>query len=255
MAQLRAKGLAAVDGDLVARPQPSSRSSPHDPAAFDHEPLKPYNVGPDALLVNFKSRAASRFAPDAAGDGRGRARRPAARRRDARRGAGARAAKRAATGGCARRRRSTIAGDRGAIVVRRHAIRRRAASATGGSRCSTTRITSARCSTTYFRAAGGRFAGGVKERARTARAAPFAVLESPPLYDIVRDVNKLSNNVMARQIFLTLATTRVRAPATTAQRHRRRQALACRTQALRCRGSCSRTGPGCRGRSAIPRTD
>ena len=37
-------------------------------------------------------------------------------------------------------------------------------------------------------------------------AAPFATLESPPLYDIVRDVNKLSNNVMARQIFLTLAT-------------------------------------------------
>ena len=30
-------------------------------------------------------------------------------------------------------------------------------------------------------------------------------MESPPLYDIVRDVNKLSNNVMARQIFLTLA--------------------------------------------------
>jgi len=57
---------------------------------------------------------------------------------------------------------------------------------------------------TYFREAGGRFAGGVKERRAPAGAAPFAVLESPPLADIVRDVNKLSNNVMARQIFLTL---------------------------------------------------
>ena len=37
----------------------------HDPAAFDHEPLKPYNVGPDALLVNFKS-VRFVFAPDAA---------------------------------------------------------------------------------------------------------------------------------------------------------------------------------------------
>ena len=69
---------------------------------------------------------------------------------------------------------------------------------------------------TYFRAAGGTFAGGVKERRAPANAPPFAVLESPPLYDIVRDVNKLSNNVMARQIFLTLATTASAAPATTA---------------------------------------
>ena len=45
---------------------------------------------------------------------------------------------------------------------------------------------------------------------------PFVTLESPPLYDIVRDVNKLSNNVMARQIFLTLATTRHPPPATPA---------------------------------------
>src|SRR4029077_7219722 len=42
----------------------------------------------------------------------------------------------------------------------------------------------------YFRAAGGRFAGEVKERRAPAGAAPFAVLVSPPLYDIVRDVNK-----------------------------------------------------------------
>jgi len=47
-------------------------------------------------------------------------------------------------------------------------------------------------------------------------ATPFAVMESAPLYDIVRDVNKLSNNVMARQIFLTLATTRHPPPATPA---------------------------------------
>jgi serine-type D-Ala-D-Ala carboxypeptidase/endopeptidase (penicillin-binding protein 4) len=70
---------------------------------------------------------------------------------------------------------------------------------------------------TYFRAAGGRFDGGVKERRVPAGAMPFAVLESPPLADIVRDVNKLSNNVMARQIFLTLATTRDTPPATPAK--------------------------------------
>ena len=57
----------------------------------------------------------------------------------------------------------------------------------------------------------------MKERRAPAGASPFAVLESPPLYDIVRDVNKLSNNVMARQIFLTLATTESATPATPAR--------------------------------------
>jgi D-alanyl-D-alanine carboxypeptidase/D-alanyl-D-alanine-endopeptidase (penicillin-binding protein 4) len=70
--------------------------------------------------------------------------------------------------------------------------------------------------TALFRDAGGQFAGGVKERRAPRGAAPFATLESPPLYDVVRDVNKLSNNVMARQIFLTLAAHAGAIPATPA---------------------------------------
>ncbi len=69
---------------------------------------------------------------------------------------------------------------------------------------------------TYFRDAGGLFNGGLRDVHAPSGVAPFATLESPPLYDIVRDVNKLSNNVMARQIFLTLATTRHPPPATPA---------------------------------------
>ncbi len=70
--------------------------------------------------------------------------------------------------------------------------------------------------TTYFRAAGGTFDGGLREGRPPRDGTPFAVMQSAPLYDIVRDVNKLSNNVMARQIFLTLATTKHPPPATTA---------------------------------------
>ncbi|MEJ1958957.1 MAG: D-alanyl-D-alanine carboxypeptidase [Nitrosomonadales bacterium] len=29
--------------------------NPHDPAAFDRDPLRAYNVGPDALLLNFNA--------------------------------------------------------------------------------------------------------------------------------------------------------------------------------------------------------
>ena len=68
-----------------------------------------------------------------------------------------------------------------------------------------------------FRDAGGRFEGGLKERSVPRNAQPFATLESPPLYDIVRDVNKLSNNVMARQIFLTLGAVAHGPPATPAK--------------------------------------
>jgi D-alanyl-D-alanine carboxypeptidase/D-alanyl-D-alanine-endopeptidase (penicillin-binding protein 4) len=70
---------------------------------------------------------------------------------------------------------------------------------------------------TYFRAAGGRFAGAWKSGSAPAGATPFATLESPPLWDIVRDINKLSNNVMARQLFLTLATTSGPPPTTAAR--------------------------------------
>jgi D-alanyl-D-alanine carboxypeptidase/D-alanyl-D-alanine-endopeptidase (penicillin-binding protein 4) len=66
---------------------------------------------------------------------------------------------------------------------------------------------------TYFAEVGGDFGGAVRDGRAPARE-PFAVLESPPLYDVVRDVNKLSNNVMARQVFLTLATVSAPLPAT-----------------------------------------
>lgn len=49
-----AKGLNAVDGNILLD-RSVFNLPPHDPAAFDDEPLRPYNVGPDGLLVNFKA--------------------------------------------------------------------------------------------------------------------------------------------------------------------------------------------------------
>jgi serine-type D-Ala-D-Ala carboxypeptidase/endopeptidase (penicillin-binding protein 4) len=213
IAQLRGNGLTAVDGDLVLD---RSRFAlpPHDAGAFDHEPLKPYNVGPDALLVNFKSLRLS-LAPDAAGTGVSLHAEPPLDVVTL--GAPPPVSNDDCTSG-----RSHAApsiddhGDRAAVVFNGiypiscgerdwwiamldhphyvHAMFE-----------------------TYFRAAGGRFDGGLSERRVPAGASPFAVLESPPLADIVRDVNKLSNNVMARQIFLTLATASSAPPATPAK--------------------------------------
>ena len=55
------------------------------------------------------------------------------------------------------------------VHVRRAAIPRAAASATGTWRCSTIRTTCTACSRRYFREAGGQFDGGVQRRPRAAR--------------------------------------------------------------------------------------
>jgi D-alanyl-D-alanine carboxypeptidase/D-alanyl-D-alanine-endopeptidase (penicillin-binding protein 4) len=213
IAALRAKGLDAIDGDL-ALDRSHFAVPAHDPGRFDGEPLKPYNVGPDALLVNFKS-VRLMFAPDPAAnavtvnaepklaevalgpppalasadcnDWRGAL---AATFVDRRERAQISFAGRYATG-CGERDWWVSLLDHPHYV---HAI-----------------------FTAAFRAAGGDFAGGLRERRAPRDAQPFATLDSPPLYDIVRDVNKLSNNVMARQIFLTLAAATSPPPATTAK--------------------------------------
>jgi D-alanyl-D-alanine carboxypeptidase/D-alanyl-D-alanine-endopeptidase (penicillin-binding protein 4) len=61
---------------------------------------------------------------------------------------------------------------------------------------------------------GGRFLGGVREGVVPPGAQPLHSAISPPLAEIIRAVNKYSNNVMARQIFLTLGAERFGPPAT-----------------------------------------
>jgi D-alanyl-D-alanine carboxypeptidase/D-alanyl-D-alanine-endopeptidase (penicillin-binding protein 4) len=212
IATLRAQGLDAVEGDLVLD---RSFFAPiaHDPAAFDGEPLKPYNVGPDALLVNFKSVKFG-FVPSATGDATIVAVEPALAR------VVVGAPPRLSGGDCGDWRASLGASlvDHGARADVAFAGRYPASC---GEREWWVSLLDHPSYVhgmfdTYFRAAGGRFAGGWKNGAVPAAAKRFATLESPPLWDIVRDVNKLSNNVMARQVFLTLATVYAPPPATTA---------------------------------------
>lgn len=51
--ELRRRGLRHIDGDIII--DNGRFDLPEiDPGAFDGEPLRAYNVGPDAMLVNFK---------------------------------------------------------------------------------------------------------------------------------------------------------------------------------------------------------
>jgi serine-type D-Ala-D-Ala carboxypeptidase/endopeptidase (penicillin-binding protein 4) len=52
---------------------------------------------------------------------------------------------------------------------------------------------------------GGTLAGQVREGRVPASLAPAFEVQSPPLAEVVRDINKYSNNVMAQQLFLTLS--------------------------------------------------
>ena len=61
---------------------------------------------------------------------------------------------------------------------------------------------------------GGRFEGGVREGLVPPAAQLLHSATSPPLAEIIRVVNKYSNNVMARQILLTLGAEKFGAPAT-----------------------------------------
>ena len=65
---------------------------------------------------------------------------------------------------------------------------------------------------------GGQLAGRIRE-GRTPPGAQLLVRhESPPLADIIRDINKFSNNVMARQVFQSLSS---ETPASTESARRR----------------------------------
>ncbi len=212
MAKLVAQGLTAIDGDLVLD-RSFFAPKPYDPAAFDGEPLKPYNVGPDALLVNFKAVKFT-FAPNATNDGTAVAAEPPLAnvtigpppRLD---------------GGECNDWRGALGAtfvDRGTSAEARFAGHYPASCGERDWWVSLLDHPSYvhAMFTTYFRAAGGRFAGGWRNGRAPAGRPAFAVLDSPPLYDVVRDVNKLSNNVMARQLFLTLATAKRPPPATAA---------------------------------------
>jgi D-alanyl-D-alanine carboxypeptidase/D-alanyl-D-alanine-endopeptidase (penicillin-binding protein 4) len=212
VAALRATGLATIRGDLVLD-RSYFTPPPHDPSAFDAEPLKPYNVGPDALLVNFKS-VRFVFAPNATGDA------VEVRTEPALAGVAVRGAPRLVGGECTDWRSSLSASFVNAADHAQANFGGRYPAACGERDWYVALLDHPHyvhaIFAQYWREAGGTFGGGVRDGRAPTGAAPLATLQSAPLYDAVRDINKLSNNVMARQLFLTLATAAYPPPATTA---------------------------------------
>ena len=198
--ELRQKGVREIRGDLILdRSYFSARS--HDPARFDEQPLRAYNVGPDALLVNFKT---VRFvlAPDV--DQRNvmvRAEPPLP-------GLTIRNALKLTNGDCGDWKGNARGGFTSNRDIADASFTGTYAIACGEQSWYVSLFDHAGYAGATFRSlwaeAGGTLTGRVKDGALSPSARLMATSTSPQLAEIVRDINKFSNNVMARQLFLTL---------------------------------------------------
>ena len=193
-------GIQTIAGDIVL--DNSAFDVPYvDPGQFDGEPLRPYNASPDALLVNYKSVLMT-FTPDStAGTAR-------VQYDPALAGVALQTSVPLSAGDCNDWRgalkadfsnpaRIGFAGSYPASCLEKvwpvayidpksYALR-----AVGG----------------LWAEMGGKLNGTVRTGtvpATLAAARPSFELHSPQLAELIRDINKYSNNVMAQQLFLSL---------------------------------------------------
>src|SRR5258706_8855649 len=191
---LRNRGMRDITGDLLL-----DRSffaiNPHDPASFDNQPSRPYNVGADALLINYKSFRLQ-FVPDEKRRTVSIFSEPALPQTlvvdNLRLGPGSCDVWPERPGifentltfsgvfplGCGEKSRYfslLSANDYAATLFRQ-----------------------------FWQQVGGNWSGNARDAGLPATAKLFSSWESPPLSELIRNVNKFSVNVMARQIFLTL---------------------------------------------------
>jgi len=207
---LRARGLRDIRGDLVI-----DRSyfavAPFDPARFDEQPTRPYNTGPDAMLVNFKA-VRLQFLPDLetrtvrivtepqlpqvqvvnnlafdatglCGDWIGKVKLDSQGNADA--------ARLVFNGvypaNCGERGRNfSVLGHTQYVLALFREL---------------------------WRELGGTLQGAVRNGTVPPEGRLLTTLQSPALSEVVRDINKYSNNVMARQLYLTLGAAGAGAPA------------------------------------------
>ncbi len=208
--ELRNRGLREIDGDLVIDNSWFAREE-LDPGAFDGQAYRAYNALPDALLVNFQAVNFT-FRPDAA---RGRVEilaDPVLANLEVQNNM------RLVSGGCG-------SAKSGISMVVGSAPSRPRVTFSGAlaSRCAEYQLLRSILDGPAFaygafrglwEEQGGRIIGGVRQGQVPAGKTPLVVFQSPPLAEVIRSVNKFSNNVMTRQMFLTLGAEKFGPPGT-----------------------------------------
>lgn len=203
---LRQRGLKDIRGNLVL--DRSYFDIPgEDPSAFDNEPFKPYNVAPDALLLNFRSHRVrflvqkSRVNPSILLDPDIPNMRIINEIKIA----------------------NTLCGDWKEKIYYEIGKTIRFSGQFSAACEDKSMHLVVQDGNTYFgtlfrqlwEQLGGTWQGQVVADTAPSNGALLSSFESPPLTDIIRDINKFSNNVMARNLFLTLGAVVHGVPAST----------------------------------------
>lgn len=193
-------GVREIRGDILLD-RSAFKLPPHDPAAFDAKPHSPQNTGADALLLNYKSVQLT-FTPDTSRGVAVVSSEPPL--------AGVRidhTVPLANGGGCGDWRESLKPDFTEPLRIR----------FTGSypAACpeqfwqvayADPASYNARVLAGLWREMGGKLIGRVRE-GQAPNDAPSFQVTSPSLTEVVRDINKFSNNVMSQQLFLTLPMT------------------------------------------------
>ena len=195
-------GVRTIGGDIVLD-HGAFQLSDADPAGFDGEPLRPYNAAPDALLLNYKSVVMT-FVPDrTANIAQVQFEPPLA-------GVVMQASVPLSAGDC---------GDYRAVLRADFSDPNRIRfGGTYPASClekvwpvayAEPRSYAVRAVEGMWLEMGGKIGGTVRDGKVPApgglAASPVFELGSPPLAEVIRDINKYSNNVMAQQLFLSLS--------------------------------------------------
>lgn len=204
--RIRGAGVREIRGDLLLD-RTAFAAMPHDPAAFDGEALRPYNAGPDALLLNYKA-VSFHFVPDPGN------RQVRVYALPTLAGMSVPAQVRALDGPC-NDWRGRLGGDFADPM--RPQFRGGFPLSCGDRVWHVNLLAPEQYAGAVFRAlwesSGGNWRGRVRDGTAPAEARRLAMHESRPLAEVIRDINKHSNNVMARQLFLTIGAEITRQPA------------------------------------------
>lgn len=205
---LRRAGIKEIAHDLVIDDSHFA-VPPENPGAFDGQPFRSYNVAPNALLINFKT---VRFEFYASGDRVRVAADPPLSNLSIRNRLSM------ATGRC-RGYQAGISFD----IPDRQTLSRVVLSGSFPEACAPYSLSRSvlRHDTyvlglfqTLWAQHGGRFNGRVRKDLAPQDAEPILTAHSEPLGEVIRSINKYSNNVMTRHLLYTLAAEAAGVPAT-----------------------------------------
>ncbi|NPC55009.1 D-alanyl-D-alanine carboxypeptidase/D-alanyl-D-alanine endopeptidase [Caenimonas soli] len=194
--RIQGLGIRSINGDIVLD-RSTFETAASNPGAFDGEPLRPYNAAPDALLLNFAALTMT-FTPQG-GLAQIHLEPPLA-------GLQLPPAVPLTAGECGDWRgglkadfsdpsRIRLAGGYPVACGERN----------WPIAYADPRSYAARAVAGLWQQMGGALTGQVREGRVPAGLAPAFEAQSPSLAEIIRDINKFSNNVMAQQLFLTLS--------------------------------------------------